>query len=413
MYGLEQLEILKGPDSILFGEANPGGIVNMRAKRPTKNMTNEIVFELGNNGYISPRFDVGSAIGEHLVRVIGLYKTDDTHRDYDNPNTRVYFAPSAKFMVSHTTTLTAFAEITKDDKPADTGGVIADGKLLGPIGQVNNGPDDTMERHLYNIGLDLTSQLSTHWQLNARARSIDSGSEYSVFWLPLAYLKDTQQVMRVPANQVSETDEMAYQLSLSGDFDIGTLRNRFVVGADHRTTDGFSGGGFDRNVRSFLDWTNPDYSEQTPALETLGRYKFSDEAKRSGLFVQNHLSLTDDLLVSLGARHDAIERSKDGGEQQNLNHNSLQFGVTYALNRDLSVYSSFSESFSPNTGLDKFNQFLEPEQGEGVEIGIKGQLSQDVSFTLAYFDITKKMSQRVTQRQKPIPSRSTHLPSVP
>ncbi|CCQ12630.1 FERRICHROME-IRON RECEPTOR [Pseudoalteromonas luteoviolacea B = ATCC 29581] len=391
IYGLEQVEILKGPDSILFGEANPGGIVNMRAKRPSKNSQNEVIVEFGSDGYISPRVDVGGELSNtSLVRVIGLYKTDDTHRNYTNPVKRAYFAPSAKFMLTDTTTFTVLAEITKDDNPADFGNVLLDGKLLGPIGQVNNGPDDTMKRHLYNYGLDLTSQLSAHWQLNARARSIDSGYEYSVFWMPAAYIKETNQVMRVPANQINENKEMAYQLSLSGDIDIGTLRNRIVVGADHRTTDGFSGGGWDPKVASMLDWNNPDYSQPTPALETLGLYRFSDEATRYGVFVQNHLSLTDALLLSAGIRHDSVERKKDGGEQQELNHTSAQLGLTYAITDDYRVYSSYSESFSPNTGLDKFNQFLAPEQSEGMEIGIKGQFNQDISFTLAYFDITKQ-----------------------
>jgi iron complex outermembrane receptor protein len=134
----------------------------------------------------------------------------------------------------------------------------------------------------------------------------------------------------------------------------------------------------------------PDYSEPTPALETLRVYKFSDEAKRSGFFAQNHLSLTDDVLLSLGLRHDSVERAKDGGEQQNISHNSKQIGLTYAINDAFSVYSSYSESFAPNTGLDKQNQFLAPEQSEGFEIGFKGQLSDDIHLTLAYFDITKE-----------------------
>lgn len=391
LYGLDQVEILKGPDSILYGESNPGGIINMRAKRPTRNADSEIMLDIGNYGYVSPRIDLNGEFSDNaLFRLVGLYTYEDTYRDYDNPNKRMYIAPSVKLDFGDATTVTLFAEITKDDNHADFGNVIdADGNFVGPISQVTNGQEDTFERHLYNYGIDVTHQLNESWQVNGRARVLDSGYEYSLLWLPYTYDVDSNTVIRVPANQLNWTDENAFQLSMSGDFDLGSMRNRLVVGTDYRLTDNEYGGGWDPSVLSFLNWAEPDYdADVKPPFENLGLYGGTDEATRLGIFAQDYLNITDDLIVSVGLRYDDVERDLDG-EDQDLSNTSFQTGVTYHINTDLTFYASYSESFSPNTETDKFFNLLDPEIGEGFEAGLKGNFSERISFTLAAFSIEK------------------------
>ena len=76
---------------------------------------------------------------------------------------------------------------------------------------------------------------------------------------------------------------------------------------------------------------------------------------------------------------------------QELSKTSLQAGAMYDLSKSVSVYASYSESFSPNFVLDRNNRLLDPEEGKGFDVGLKGSgLGGLLTFTASVFDITKR-----------------------
>ena len=394
LWNIEQVEVLKGPDSILFGESNPGGLINMRAKRAGKNVGNQVVLEAGNYGYVSPKVDLATSINDSThVRVLGLYSDDETFRDYAQNKERTFVAPSIKFEASENLIFTLFAEHTEEDVPADFGGVVdmETGEMVGPIGQPNNGKYDTMERHVKIYGLDTDYNLNENWFLSARVRHMESGFKYSALWLPAGFNAETNSVMRVAANQNQRTKEDAAQLSASGDFDFGTMRNRFVIGVDMRDTYDVTWGRWSPAMSNMLDWANPDYeTDPQPDLSELPAYGGPpSDTKRSGLFAQNYLNVTDDFIISAGVRRDSMERVR-ADQVQDMDNTSMQFGATYNITSDVTAYISYSESFNPSSSLDKNNNYLPPEEGEGVELGLKGVMPElDLTFTFALFDIAK------------------------
>jgi iron complex outermembrane receptor protein len=394
IWGIEQVEVLKGPDSILFGEANPGGLINMRAKRAGKNIGSQVAVEAGNYGYVSPRVDLATSINDTThVRLLGLHSSDETFRDYAIDKKRVFLAPSIKFEATENLTFTLFAEHTEDDMPADFGGVLdaEAGEMLGPISQPNNGRYDSMKRHVRNYGVDTEYNLNENWFLSARIRHMEAGFKYSALWLPYSYFPESDEVMRVAANQNQRTKEDAIQLSASGDFDLGSLRNRLVVGVDMRDTYDVTWGRWSPAMSNMLNWSNPDYeSDPQPDLSSLPAYGGpASETERSGVFAQNYVNLTDDFIISVGVRRDSMERTR-ADAVQDMNNTSTQFGATYNISSDLTAYVSYSESFSPSSAQDKNFDYLPPEQGEGVELGLKGEnAALDLTFNVALFDITK------------------------
>jgi iron complex outermembrane receptor protein len=240
----------------------------------------------------------------------------------------------------------------------------------------------------------VSHSLSENWQLNARYRDFDAGYEYSALFLPFRYNFEDNTYLRVPAVQGQQNDEQALQFSASGDFEVAGLRNRLVVGVDYRDTDQVNITRFDPTTASILDWLNPDYSELPPNAEDLPLFPTrKDNVERLGIFAQNHLNVTDELVVSFGVRRDNVERtpqSDSTSAAQDLDNTSYQFGVNYELNENFTVFASYSESFLPNFDLDKNNNVIDPEQGKGYEIGVKGfELANSVNFTLSYFDIKK------------------------
>jgi len=93
---LERVEVLKGPASILYGEIQPGGLINLVSKKPLSKPFYEAELQVGNWGFVSPRFDISgplSSDGSVLYRLNGLYRRSDSFRGFDQENKRLFIAP--------------------------------------------------------------------------------------------------------------------------------------------------------------------------------------------------------------------------------------------------------------------------------------------------------------------------------
>src|SRR5262249_40399183 len=116
-YGLERLEVLKGPSSGLYGQSDPGGLVNMVSKRPTATPHLEVVGTFGSFDRFQGAFDVGSPIdknGEFLYRLVGLGRLSDTQTDHMRDD-KVFIAPSFTWRPTIDTTFTILSQYQKID----------------------------------------------------------------------------------------------------------------------------------------------------------------------------------------------------------------------------------------------------------------------------------------------------------
>jgi outer membrane receptor protein involved in Fe transport len=90
VYGLERLEVLKGPSSALYGQTEPGGLINMISKRPTDTFHLEALTTFGSFDRRQAAFVVGGPLdpkGEFLYRVVGLGRLSDSQTDFVQDNT--------------------------------------------------------------------------------------------------------------------------------------------------------------------------------------------------------------------------------------------------------------------------------------------------------------------------------------
>ncbi len=397
LFNVERIEVLKGPDSILYGESNPGGLVNMVAKRPLETSHATLILRSSSFGSVEPRVDVGGGGERARLRLLGLYRNDDGWRDYDARSKRAFVAPSVTLGLGEATELTLMAAFTDDDRQADFGTAIdLDGKLTVDPKRVNNHPDDTIERHQRTYGLDLDHDLSSAWRIGARFRVFDSGYDYSPLFLPFGLDLATMVYFRVPAQQEQHNDEIAGQFNVNGDFELGGKRNRLFAGVDYRETETENRTRFNPGAPSFLNWLDPDYSELPPAeadIPVASGFYANEDIERLGLYFQNHLSVTEALTLSLGLRYDDFDRSPKTGSStssQDGSETSAQAGLVYRISEAVSAFANYSESFEPNFDLDRYSQVLPPETGEGFELGLKTDLFDSLSLNLAAFEITKR-----------------------
>ena len=132
VYTMEQVELLKGPASVLYGQGSPGGIINYVSKTPKIDKGNEIVASYGTFDRKQLGVDINTALSDDdkwLARFVGVYRDSDTQVDYVNDDTQV-FMPSVSFLPSDDTTLTLIGLF--QDSDSDTGAqfIPVEGTLL-------------------------------------------------------------------------------------------------------------------------------------------------------------------------------------------------------------------------------------------------------------------------------------------
>jgi len=115
-YGLERIEILRGPSAMLYGQSGVGGTVNMVSKRPQDEFGGEIGVTYGSHDSKDVRFDVtgpATADGMWTYRLVGLGRDADTQVDFV-PNDRLFLAPSLTFRPSVDTSFTLLGHVGRD-----------------------------------------------------------------------------------------------------------------------------------------------------------------------------------------------------------------------------------------------------------------------------------------------------------
>ncbi|NET39344.1 MAG: TonB-dependent siderophore receptor [Cyanothece sp. SIO1E1] len=185
--------------------------------------------------------------------------------------------------------------------------------------------------------------------------------------------------------------------------DTGAIDHTLVFGVDlnRRNEDGptkfdfFNPVPLDIFNPVFAAFPRPDFDELPVLADS------DDETDRLGIFIQDQLSFFDNFLLLAGVRYDTVAQERMGGpslfapngtdETQTDDAFSPRVGLVYQPIEVVSLYASYSRSFTPNTGTSVDGRFLQPEQGEGFEVGVKAEfLNRGLAATLAYFDITKQ-----------------------
>ena len=397
IWGMERVEVLKGPDSIQYGESDPGGLINFVSKRARFEREHRVQLQSSSFGVVEPRVDLTGSVGGNAsvaYRVLALAEYGKHWRDYDQKTERVYAAPSLLFRISDRMSLNATLEYTHDDIAADFGtAVTPQGQLFVSTRRVNNHPGDTMEREQLVSGYDFEYAFNPDWTLTQRTRYFDTRYVYSPLWLPSSIDPQTRIYRRLAARQKSDNQELAWQLQLQGSFASATLRHTVLVGADYRDSESVSGTGFAPTRASFIDFTNPDYSElplSAAELPFTSAFNFASESDRRGIFLQSHSYLGSQWVLNLGLRHED-SKTRTSRSARRADEWIPQAGLIWKPLNDIDIFVNYSASFTPNTNFDINGNLLPPENGAGFELGMRWRpLKGALALNAAVFQITRR-----------------------
>ncbi|ELS31790.1 MULTISPECIES: TonB-dependent receptor [Pseudanabaena] len=396
---LEQIEVLKGPASVLYGQNGPGGIINLVTKQPLSKPFYDLQFQVGSFGLIRPSIDFSGPLdtnGNLLYRLNMAYQRSDGFRDFSTTSERFFIAPVVKWKISDRTSLAFSLEYLNDRSPYDVG-LLAYGKgvVNVPRDRIFGERDDTNNSKSLSIGYNFEHQFDDNWTLRNAFRYTNQ-SQQLLTTLPAAFNEVSGTLIRVYGKREFEVNDYSLQTNVVGKFDTGSLKHTLLAGVD-------------LNWSKFKDvLTKIDFSKllplnvYSPTYGLFSRPNFDNisqiasgytdaDISRTGVFLQDQIALSDQFSVIAGIRFDGVNNTNpSNGKSRYDNAWSPRLGLLYKPTESVSLFANYSQSFSPNTGQDVNGNFLEPEKAQGYEFGVKAELSKKLFATLSYFDITKQ-----------------------
>ncbi|GGW99370.1 ferrichrome receptor FiuA [Pigmentiphaga litoralis] len=414
VFGLERIEVLKGPSSGLFGQTAPGGLVNMVSKKPTEERLREVNLQYGSFDRKQAAFDFGGPVDENravLYRLTGLVKDSGTQYDYVKDN-KVFLQGGLTFNLSDATRLNLMAQYQKIRSPGGGGapvlprvgtvvpsalGTISRGRFVGDPNY------DLFTNEQKMLGYTLEHQLNDRvgFKQTARVTQVDTNSRRVQVG---AVFGDTQAA-RYAWSFPEKATTIQIDNQLNADLDWGVTRHRITAGVDYlRDRADYTEsqlGIFYRpgtTTPEFFDLYNPVYGDRAVAVPP-DALRIHQTREQLGVYLQDQVSIdkwrltlagrqdwtnTDTNTTNIAASGAATFRRTD----IDANRFTGRAALAYAMDNGVSPYVSYSTSFQPLAGIRSDGTNLKPSTGKQVEAGVKFQpANRNALLTAAVFDI--------------------------
>lgn len=401
---IERVEVLKGPASVLYGWMDPAGLVNIVTKKPQAEQ-NTIVdvsvqryTDQGKNGFEGSVDSTGAVNndGRLLYRLIAGAEKSDSFRDHVDADTQ-YFYPSVSWLPDAQSRLDVQLEYTKQNRSADHGLFTINNKIntVADIETYYQEKGDFDNDKGYGLAIGYRNDISDSLATNIKWRSIWHEDERKLY--ESNKVNDNDRTLR-RRNRHQYNERQYHFLDANLDYRFGsTIKHQLLVGLnggyEYRQYDRLAFGATGATVAL----NNPNYTGAPLASKPGNSRKW--DLNSVGLYAMDRISLNDQWTLLLGGRYDQLSgdyKVKSGNTQdkksETVSDSTYNAGVVYSITPEVSVYSSYAESFNPQAipTYDVNGKQLDPETGKQWEGGIKfGQADGRFNVHLAYFDVVK------------------------
>ena len=430
-FGLQQIEVLKGPSSVLYGQTAPGGIVNIVSKRPTAESHGEFLAQ--GAGYTDLEgwswqlgADVGGALNDDASlqgRIVGLARGGQAQVD-DLENQRYYVSPSFTWEPTQNTRWTILGQYQRDQGGATFQFLPALGAYEPSNGEyiendANIGEPDwnTFDRDQFLIGSFFEHDFSPSLTLRNNMRYTHVETLYRVTVLSGNTVTDCstspagancipgQTIGRRAVQGDGESDGFAVDTQIEGRFETGALSHTILAGVDYFHTKwehfrdlvslpGLPGG----QVDPLFDIFDPEPRGISGYEENLNPQVYgSAVSDQTGVYLQDQIAWGN-LRVTLGGRHDwADDETENLLTSTTSDYSAKDFtwraGAVYLFDNGIAPYFGYSQSFLPQ--LVDPSQTLgavlfEPTTGTQYEAGIRYQGGRNIYLTFGAFKIVQQ-----------------------
>ncbi|WP_145507487.1 TonB-dependent siderophore receptor [Yersinia alsatica] len=402
---LERVEVIRGPASVLYGQVNPGGLINMVSKRPTAESIHKVQVGAGNNSLAEAAFDFGGVLddeGKVLYRLNGIgRKQDDAVNSYKQE--RLAIAPALTFIPNEDTTFTLLTSYQKEPKAGSRNFLPATGTVFGTAYgkipydfNVSDPSFDQSEREQTSVGYALEHYINDTFKFRQNLRYSYNKQDYK-YLVFMNLLADNRTMTRRPQIERQTTAEFAVDNQLQADFWTGQLNHTVLTGLDYKRTridsQFFMG---TVQTKYNLDWVSPVYGLNIKDSDLSLNSSDLTKLDQVGIYLQDQIEL-DKWNFLLSGRYDwsqlkTLSRKTVTQDQQDDHAFTGRAGVLYAFDSGISPYVSYSTSFEPSTAKGAPGTgALDPVTARQVEIGLKYQPpGSSTLLTTALYDLRQK-----------------------
>lgn len=409
LYNLEQVEILRGPNALLFGRGGTGGIINRVTKKAVLGDAFGS-FDMGADTFGAFDFavDYNVQTGENSALRINFHSdTLENHRDYYDGD-RYGFNPTLRVQLSPQTTLDLSYEHADHERFIDRGVPTLNGEPVEAFEEIVFGDTDT---NLTTLRADIyRANISHEFSDTQKGNFVIQYSDFAKMYKNY-YASGYSGGNTFTADGYKDPTERT-NLIISGnvvnEFQTGSVKHTLLVGAEIIDTE-------NENFRynTFFITTEDDnevfnitrpinfgvnaagvrtYNDFTADLKS----KTASDIEVTSFYIQDQIDVSDNFKIMLGGRFDSFDITvrdiKNGtSETREDEEVSPRAGLIFKPQENLSLYVSYSESFLPRSGeqfksLSSSSARLDPDVFESTEIGVKWDIRDNLSFTVSYFD---------------------------
>lgn len=382
-YGVERVEVLKGPASVLHGTSAPGGTINIVTKQPQREASRELKLQLGTDSHRQLAGDITGSLndsGTLTYRLTGLVRRSDTSVDHI-PDDRDFFQASLRWQPSAATSLLVMAGYQNNATMYNYGlpaegtvlpnpnGRIARGRFVGEPGfdkfQATNRTFLAQFSHRFNDTLTFRQNL-----LGFMGRA-----NYTNIWA--GSLDESQRrIARGVDQRTSANHSWSLDNQLEARWRSGAVEHTSLVGVDFAQV-AYRLLSHSGSVGP-LDLFTPVYGSPV-SINAAPSQDYRNSGKQLGLYVQNHMKIDGRWVVSLSGRFDKFREDNDnhrtGIGQRSFNDDAFtgRLGLVRLFDNGWAPYASYAQSFEPASGETVSGEPFKPTQGNQVEVGVRYQ----------------------------------------
>jgi iron complex outermembrane recepter protein len=403
---VERLEVLRGPASVLYGQtrfSGLGGTVNVVTRQPLREPSYEVSATAASFNDYQGAIDFSGPLNEDKTvryRFIAAYQDFDSFLDFEE-GTEISVAPSLAFELGENTDLTIEGDVNIQERNGQQPeGQPAVGSVLpNPNGRIDRsfnpgGPQTDNLTVNGRVGYRFEHRFNEDWRIrNAFLYTIydddDRDGAPRIFNGSLA--ADNRTLSREYGIGSQFYDSYYLDTNLLGEFRTGTVEHQLLVGLSlSRDETDIS---FEFGDAAPIDIFSPvfDQTVDSTGVRTLDRFTTRDTL---GLYLQDQITLTENLIFLLGGRVDFFEERTDNRfANTEISQADTAFsprvGIVYRPIPALSLYAGFSQSFAPSIGVAADGDSFRPERGTQYEVGAKVDINDQISANLALYDLTR------------------------
>jgi catecholate siderophore receptor len=405
LYNLDRVEVLKGPNAMIFGRGGAGGVVNRVTRQANWAAVREVSLQGGSWDNRRATFDLGDAVTDTFAaRLTGMYEDSESYRDGVELK-RKGFNPTFAWSVGDATVIRFAYEYFGYDRTADRG-----------IASLEGRPFQTSESTFFgdpaqsptNATINQGSLVIDHaFNENVSLRNRTLYADYDKFYQNVfagGAVDPTSGLVQISAYNNQQLRENFFnQTDVTFSFDTGGIRHGFLAGIElgEQTTDNFRNTGFFNGTTDPLFVPASDPTVSVPVTFSQGPTDADNHGRATiaAVYVQDQIEFSPKFEAVLGLRFDQFDMDFTNhrtGDNFKTSDGLLspRAGLIYKPVEAMSLYASYSMTYVPRAGaqlasLNPTNEAFDPEEFENIEVGAKWDILPDFALTAAIFQLDR------------------------